>query len=446
MDKKTALKIFIAVLFIALIIIGFLIFFQKKTGNQTSVSDTARNIFGSFFPTESNPLQPAATSSLPESSDNQNNTFKIPRLRQISTVPTAGGVMFERSATTSSLLVQEETGTEANKKITEVVYRYVERATGNIYETTARDLSQKRITNTTVPKVYEAYFDKRGDDLAMLYLDKGSIENFLAKINYPQIQISTTTQEEVLENFANITGTFLPLDSFGFTTFGTSTFAFINTVDSENGEVFNNLYISDFKKPLEYKKVVSLPSAEWKVQVLNNNSFAVTTKPSSIAEGFLYFVSPTEGLLKKKLGNILGLTTLVSPDQKKILFSYYDSGNTKMAIYDFDAKTYTTLGVSTIVADKCIWSRKETGIVYCALPTNLVRGNFPDGWYTGQYSFNDGIAKIDAAKATMSYKMPANTETEQNLDMTSLQLSPNEDYLLFRNKNDLTLWSLDLLN
>lgn len=442
MNKKTALTILVIIIVVAILVIGFFLFFQKQNEENNPVIEAARNFFGGFFPSETTNNQ----TNTGQNTDNQNQNINsvIPKLRQISSFPVAGGVMFERTSTTSSLLIQEN-GEEQNQKITEVVYRFVERATGHIYETTSRDLSQKRITNTTIPKVYKAFFNNEAETVAMIYLNNDSLETFVGKINYPQI--STTTQENNLsDNFANVTGSFLPTESFGFIKSQKSDdYFFLNTSDSETGEYSVNIYSGNFKNPLQNKNIFNLKTSEWNIQPLENGVLSLTTKSSFDSEGFLYFLDPKDGILKKKIGNTPGLISLVSPNGKRILYSYYDSGDTKMVLYDSDKKTYTTLNISTFPNEKCVWSQKDNKNVYCALPNNLTRGDFPNNWYQGKYSFNDGFIKINTDDFTVTDLMFANSETDINLDAINLQLSPSEDYLMFTNKTDLILWSLDIL-
>jgi len=199
------------------------------------------------------------------------------------------------------------------------------------------------------------------------------------------------------------------------------------------------------KTPLLNKNIFDLNTSEWKIQILKDGTLTLNTKPSVVSEGFLYFLNPKEGILKKKLGNTVGLTSLTSPDGKKIFYSYYDAGSTKNVMYDSNKKIYTSLNLATIVGDKCVWSQKDTTNIYCAVPTNLIRGDFPDNWYQGKYAFNDSLVKINTDDFTVTNLMEANSETKINLDVINLQISPSEDYLMFMNKSDLILWSLDII-
>jgi hypothetical protein len=448
MTKKTALTILILFIVSAILFVGLFLFFQKQTQQENPVFNAARNFFGGFFPTGDNNNSENSENNASDE-DNQNPNTVIPKLRQISTFPVAGGVMFEKTSTTSSLLIQEGTGVEQNQKITEVVYRFVERATGHVYETTSRDLSQKRITNTTIPKTYKVFFSNDGESLAMTYLNEQTTETLLTKIIYPTT--STSTSEVVTdENFATIRIDFVLNDSFGFTQNKNNDYVFLKKTYNDTESLattpsVTNLYTGNLKTPTVNKNIFDLKTSEWKIQVLKDGTLALNTKPSFLAEGFLYFLNPKDGILKKKLGNTPGLSSLVSPDGKKFLYSYYSSGDTKMVVYDSDKKTYSQIFLSTMAGDKCVWSEKDNTTVFCAIPNNIIRGAFPDVWYQGKFSFNDSFVKINTIDNSFKEIMKANSETETNIDAIDLQLSPSDDYLMFTNKNDLILWSLDVL-
>ena len=84
--------------------------------------------------------------------------------------------------------------------------------------------------------------------------------------------------------------------------------------------------------------------------------------------------------------------------------------------------------------------------MYCGFPKNLASGAYPDDWYQGKVSFDDNIKALDVN--TLQIKNIENFESGDKqgteIDATNLMLSSNEKYLLFTNKNDLTLWMLEL--
>jgi len=88
-------------------------------------------------------------------------------LKQLTTEPVAG------AAATSSLQ-------------REVVVRYIERTTGNVYEIGIINSNQKRLSNTTIPAVREAFFDGGGLFVNLRYLNENDvIKTFAARILAP---------------------------------------------------------------------------------------------------------------------------------------------------------------------------------------------------------------------------------------------------------------------
>jgi hypothetical protein len=94
------------------------------------------------------------------------------------------------------------------------------------------------------------------------------------------------------------------------------------------------------------------------------------------------------------------------------------------------------------LAEKCVWSSLNKYVAYCAVPSNVPIGNYPDDWYQGNVSFVDNIYKIDLSLPSMQllYSLP----TDQNIDATSPSLDQKENYIFFTNKNDYSLWGLKI--
>src|SRR3989338_4086116 len=118
----------------------------------------------------------------PARSDRQSDGFEteqgiIPSVRQVSAVPVSGATVFLRGAYQ--------------------VIRYVERTTGNVFETMVDSLATTRISNMTVPRIQEAAFYANGNGIILRYLDGETIKTFSARV-------STRSEERRLQ------GGFLP--------------------------------------------------------------------------------------------------------------------------------------------------------------------------------------------------------------------------------------------
>ena len=165
----------------------------------------------------------------------------------------------------------------------------------------------------------------------------------------------------------------------------------------------------------------------------------MTTKPAQNIPGFLYFVDTGSGQVRKILGNIVGLSTLVNGDGTQVI--YLEQGNTaKMSLFDQKSKSSNIITPTTF-PEKCAWSKKDKTIVYCAVPREYINGQSLTFWYKGLVLFTDDIWKYDLKNniGTIIENL-----SEKPIDVIKPILSDNEQYLIFMNKRDNSLWSLDL--
>lgn len=308
--------------------------------------------------------------------------------------------------------------------------RYVNRASGNVYETFIDKIQEKQFTTTVIPKVYEAFFGNGGQSVVMRYLktDGKTIETFVGNMPQELLAGDTTAGNE-------IKGTFLPenVSDMSLSPDAKSIFYLLNSGDGVFGTTLN---LSTNKKT----QIFSSPFTEWLSWWPTSKTITLTTKPSSFVPGYMY----TKDLISQKfsqvLGKINGLTTLMSPDGKTIL-----CGDNKLSLNFYHPGTNTTdpAGVKTL-PEKCVWNKTSTTI-YCAVPKTTSGNGYPDTWYQGEVSFSDQIWKVDAAtgNATMIID-PSTTTGGAEVDGMKLVVDDGENYLFFINKKDSFLWELGL--
>ena len=117
--------------------------------------------------------------------------------------------------------------------------------------------------------------------------------------------------------------------------------------------------------------------------------------------------------------------------------------NISTTIQDLKKGTSAPVGISTL-ADKCTWSTKEKSVVYCAVPQSIPAGLYPDDWYKGKVSFNDGLWRIDTATGATDSVMTPELEAGVSMDIVNLSFDQAENALVFINKKDLTPWVFNL--
>jgi hypothetical protein len=172
---------------------------------------------------------------------------------------------------------------------------------------------------------------------------------------------------------------------------------------------------------------------------------AIRTKPSGLAQSVVYTINLATGDFQKILSETYGLTVLWSPSGDKLLFSETDSQgkNLKLKIADLAEQTTKELNFVTL-PEKCAWGQ-DNRTLFCAVPQSISDlATLPDDYYKGLILFADDfwLINLDTEEKIQIY-IPADGETT-SYDAKELLLSSQEDYLLFINKKDDLLYSLEL--
>ena len=470
---KRNLVLLIIILVIAIIGVFIFLYFNQGTGAGTGGENTQGinffsifNPFGSGKKATQTTIPPANISGYqPPPTSPTENVVKNLKLKKVSSMPIAGFTIFTKErlkpvlipapidTTTnptpplplsgegaSPVAPPAKGGSGGLKKIpvkptpplTEFMtaLRYVERATGNVYQTFVDKIEEKRFSTTMIPKVYEAYFGDKGESVVMRYLkiDGRTIQTFVGGLPKEYLGADTTVSNEIKGSFLpeNITDLSLSSDAQNI-------FYLFEVGDNAVGTTSNLL---------SGKKVqtITSPFTEWLSSWPNSKMITLTTKPSSGVPGYMYMTDPSGKILTKIFGGINGLTTLTSPNGKLVLFG---DDNLSLRVYHMDTKASDLLGIRTL-PEKCAWGG-ASDVVYCAVPKTTSASLYPDAWYQGEVSFSDNIWKIDIKTGNATTIVdPLTVEGGEEVDGVKLAMDPSENYLFFVNKKDSFLWELQL--
>lgn len=404
MSKKFFITTISIVLFLLLVsLVGYYFFIQ----NSGVSSSGAINTFKTFFPFggETSNIIPIVENIVtdPPTTEQTNYTQK---LRKISAEQVAGAGILDTKAGT--------------------VVRHIERATGHIYETELFSPNQNRISNTTIPTAYDAIWGNKNNSLLVRYLkdDNQTVDTYGLMIK----DVSTSTENSV-------SAIKFPENIKDVSSFGTSVFTLETNTSSSIGHVSN----FDGSKKIQ---IWNSPIKEVLSQYINAKTVALTTKPHQNFEGFLFFVDTGNGQVKKIMGNIFGLSTLTNDVATQVLFLDQES-TPKLLVFDIKNNTSVLLTPTTF-PEKCVWSKKDKNIVFCAVPQEYINNNSLTLWYQGSTSFADNIWRFDIKSNTSNLVGELFNESNEQLDVIKPILSDNEQYFVFINKTDNSLWSLDL--
>ncbi|MDB5204005.1 MAG: seg [Candidatus Taylorbacteria bacterium] len=444
MNRKVILALTLAII---LAIASMLYFYFSKTPTS---NNTTGGFFKSLLPFGSNNTSSNNASDTPliigggSNSDGTNTLKSLPRLRHYTTEPTAGDIITEKDKD----VIQDRVKTT----IKETSLRYMDRATGHMYDIATNAETAKKISNTTIPKVYEATFTPGGDSLVARFLDAN--ENILtyfitlkdkkASVATTSVKIATSTADTVAAKqasaalqFKDVTGTYLT-QNIRELALGASGKKILQLVYGSNGGIISTLDTNVLKP----KTVLASPLREWLLSYPTDTKAIITTKPSGTTYGYSYILNIATGSMTKLVGNILGMTVLPNTDLSSYLVGYA-SETLKLSVLNSKDSSLSGLSINTL-PEKCVWSNVSTSIVYCAVPKSIPRAVYPDDWYKGKMSFNDSLWKINVKTGETNLISNLSIESSQIIDATNLQISSTDKYLTFINKRDLTLWGIDL--
>lgn len=416
MSKRNAI---IIISVVVLLIVGGLLFFYFRSantggGNQASTA-TSTNPFGT---------EPTITPSFGNGNTGNGQAGSagttgknFGNLTELYSNPTSGSIFFENSSNQDDL-------------------EFIERANGNVYQylPQVQNSESERLTNTTIPKVQEVVWSANTNDLVYRYLDNDTdtIDSFSGIITN-----ATTTG-----NLGQINGVFLNKN-------------IAELVSDPKGDKIFSLFekndgsgsygvMSNFDGTGQ-KQIFSSPASSWNISWPTNSIITFTTKPTYVDYGYLFFFNTQTGSLQRIFGNMSGLATLTNSDASLVAYSESQNGAFRLGVYDVKNKIDKNITITTL-ADKCVWGVQNSTILYCAVPQNIPSDNYPDAWYQGTESFSDNIWMIDtkSGATTEIYQNQTGTNENPAIDAMNLTVSPDDKYLAFQNKIDLSEWLLNL--
>jgi len=452
---KRSTLVAIIIIFISIIAGGMLGFYfyinsQKSTVDQIGRKaveqsgsfgnpsvNTSVTLPGNASTTQQEQIPEVIASTTPEAPN-------IPVLRHIYTYAVSGTDYYTKdifstsSAITETVYSANGTSTVATTKVIKpaetkkigqietIVFQ--DRATGHIYETATSTLDLEKISNTTIPKIYEAHFLSK-ESLILRNLYEGTD---IIRTQYANKKLLTPTSTEktlIAKDLATGIDQLVvsPNKSKLLGLQKKSPILSITNIDGTNS-------VTVFDSPFK----------EWLIEWPRDNFISLTTKPTAFVKGYMYSINPSTRILKKVLGGIFGLTTLTSPDTTKVLYNQSENGSPNLKVYDINKNQSLNLYFRTL-PEKCIWSKKAVDIIFCAVPEDIAFGDYPDAWYQGLIFFTDDIWRINTKTGEARLVAKLNELSEQAIDATNLNLNPSESFLVFNNKIDLSLWGLKLI-
>lgn len=393
---------------IIVIVLGSLAgwYFFLRTQTETTLAQNIARGFGMAIP-EGNP-NGSISSATPSAQTDESPTQPSKRpaqLWRIEAKPTAG---------------QAFTGNGAGLRV-----RYVERASGYVLEANPETGQVTRLTNTLMPKIYEALLSEAGHVFERSLDGSGSIATFVGAI-------ATSSDTATASSSARaLSGRELAKNILSMSVHPVSGALLYVVRSSAGSAVVSAEWNGDKQKTLLESAVVS-----WRPAILEDGRTLLVQSAADGVPGYGYELKK-DGALNPLLGPLPGLVVRMQSGGEGLLWSQSSRGELRLFARTGQDATAVQIPVRTI-AEKCAWSPEKDFIAYCGVPQGSTGQNFLDNWYRGAAHSSDALWRIDvsAGTAELIHTPPTNTP----IDVENIMIDRAGKYITFMNATDKSLW------
>jgi hypothetical protein len=306
---------------------------------------------------------------------------------------------------------------------------FVERSTGNILAANPATGAITRLTNTLIPKVYEAIIAPDGSLIERSLAADGSVASFAGSAS------STQTTESATSSPLQLIGTILP-KNIEEIAINPSTDELFYTTASAGGITG----IRSQWNAAKQKNVFASPLSGWRITWLPDGRIILLEAPVDGISGYAYSLK-NDGTLIPLVRAIQGLTILPRSKSSAMLYGSSAGGSITLMAQVSASSTPVQLPIKTI-PDKCVWAPGAGLVAYCAVPQVTPAGNFLTSWYQGLLHTADAWWRVDAsAGVAQEIYTPSSSVS---LDVENPAIDASGTHIAFMNGADQSLWILSL--
>lgn len=387
MNKKLILYTILTLIILFLILGGVFLFINNKNENTS----TSNNIIFPFL------------DNLVENIFNNNQTNNLVDLTDNNQTETKEG------------LIQYKDLFPINFNFYNDLVVLLDKKTDSILNLDPDSGETKRITTTLFRDIKKIEFIQIENFLYIISINN----NDLLSVSYIDINLSEIKEVNQLDSINDVYDFSISPEGnrlFYLSKINNRTFGFIKDIDRNN-----SITVLDF------------PFTDLLSQWVNPSIIAIYPKPSYYRDGFLFFLNPLSGDLRKIMSDIKSFDVKVNPSGTKILYSHANRENTpNLSLYDIENNTYKNITTSFI--DKCFWYSEEN-FFRCAVPKVTYSYIYPDDWYKGKYKSEDLLVIFDEDEIIGEDILP------QPVDIEILKQQPEGSIIFFKDKKTSNLWS-----
>jgi len=300
--------------------------------------------------------------------------------------------------------------------------KYYLKSNGNVFESNFDGSDKIRISSNVLQNLLKVLWSQNKDKVIAIFEENGLIKKYFYDYN--------TGNSVLLDHDISYLSWSPEQDKIAYQYYNPQTEDNNISIANSDGSEWNNIFQTRMQNLI----------VEWP----NSSQISIRTRPSGLAQSVVYTIEIDSNNLQKIIENY-GLTALWSPTGDKLLFSETNSQgkNLKLKIADLSNQAIKELNFVTL-PEKCVWSQ-DNRTLFCAVPKEISDSVvLPDDYYKKSIYFADEFWQI-SLETEEAVKIYILTDKDKiTYDAIELLLSPSEDYLLFINRKNEFLYSLEL--
>lgn len=454
--KKEIIIIFFAILVFVLLV--YFLFFNKKESlnnsnfnNPTLSTFSFNNLLNNIF--NNNDNNSSSTKNNENTGDEDLGEYYIEKLIKIWDKPVAGYGFYNKDYVYE---YQDELGETQKEILKKTILQFVDSETGYIYE---KDLSDPKsipsqISKNSYPNIVKAYFINNslgGKGRVILQYSSGDI------IKTISATIPSSSSQPL--NLLNIISLPDNIKNINYSPDNKKlVFTVVKSVNKGDfTDVYSDWYYIDNVDNLYGKRIYTSLFSFWKLIVLNSGEIYAYNTDSSYSKNNLYKLNSSVsslGYLSLVYGPHFGMSFDII--KNKLLMSLYSANGIQLYKKDFSGEPFSDtdlykLNFSTL-SNKCTQSEHEnTGLIICSVPKGIKNNydyNLPDAWYQGMTTWDDNLYVVSADYPTgqLLFDIHNDSSYQDKIDGKTLKITPDNRHLVFINKLDGSLWTLNIEN
>lgn len=193
------------------------------------------------------------------------------------------------------------------------------------------------------------------------------------------------------------------------------------------------------------KKLFSLPLSQVIISWPSPGTILATSKSAAGVPGIAFSINTTSGAVSPLL-YAPGLSATANGDFSHVIYQSATAQDHHSYAHDTKSGLDRPLSFDPI-PEKCIWSRIEATVMFCAVPLSYTAPEYLDAWHRGTASAADSVVAYNLTTGkTVIVATPGGADGGVAADIMQMALSADEKYLLYVAKGNRSLWGIRLNN